>query len=139
LISEIRNYLYGGLTEQEIWAMLRKGKKLRRVKGLMSFYALLDEKEGLQELDGWLASTVRRAMQSRASILASKHGTVGLTPSSRALITGTWMDLAAWRGDPKPDLRLPSYVCGWRAARKYYFTFGLKDVEPLKYGYQYAN
>jgi RNA-directed DNA polymerase len=37
LISEIRNYLYGGLTEGEVGAMLRRGRKLRRMKGLMSF------------------------------------------------------------------------------------------------------
>ena len=47
------------------------------------------------------------------------------------------MNPDAWRGDRKPSFRLPSFVRGWRAARKYYFTFGLKDVEPPKYGYQY--
>jgi hypothetical protein len=138
LITEIRNYLYGGLSEAEIWAMLKEGRKLRRVKGLMSFYALLDDKEGLRHLDGWLAGTVRQAMKARADLLASKYGTNGLTPSSRELIRGNWMDLAAWRGEPKPDLRLPSFVRGWRAARKYFFTFGLKDVVPPKYGYRYS-
>lgn len=137
LISEIRNYLYGGLYESEISAMLRNGKKLRRVRGLMSFYALLDDKKTLQYLDGWLAGTLERALRKRAGILKSKYGVDGLTPSSESLITGDWIDLNTWRGDPKPEVRLPSFVRGWRAARKYYLTFGLKDVVPPKYGYQY--
>lgn len=139
LVSEIRNYLYGGLYEGEIGAMLRSGKKLRRVRGLMSFYALLDDKERLQYLDGWLAGVIERAMRKRDKILQAKYGTTGLKPSSESLIRGDWMNLSAWRGEQKPEVRLPSFVRGWRAARKYYMTFGLKDVEPPKYGYQYRN
>lgn len=139
LISEIRNYLYGGLYEGEIGSMLRSGKKLRRVKELMSFYALLDDKEKLRYLDGWLAGVIERAMRKRDKILREKYDTAGLTPSSESLIRGDWLNLDSWRGDKKPEVRLPSFVRGWRAARKYYMTFGLKDIEPPKYGYQYNN
>jgi RNA-directed DNA polymerase len=78
LISEIRNYLYGGLFENEIRSMLNGTKKLRRVQGLMSYYALLDDKSALQELDGWLAGTLARAMRLRAKILTDKYGVQGL-------------------------------------------------------------
>jgi hypothetical protein len=105
----------------------------------MSFYALLDDKERLQYLDGWLAGVIERAMRKRDKILQAKYGTTGLKPSSESLIRGDWMNLSAWRGEQKPEVRLPSFVRGWRAARKYYMTFGLKDVEPPKYGYQYRN
>ncbi|WP_338426830.1 reverse transcriptase domain-containing protein [Sphingopyxis kveilinensis] len=137
LISEIRNYLYGGLYEGEIGAMMKSGKKLRKMKGLMSFYALLDDKERLKHLDGWLAGVIERAMRKRNAILNDKYNLAGLTPSSESLIRGDWLNLDAWKGDQKPEVRLPSFVRGWRAARKYYLTFGLKDVEPPKYGYQY--
>lgn len=137
LISEIRNYLYGGLYENEIRSMLNGGRKLRRVRGLMSFYALLDDKSALQELDGWLAGTVARAMRKRAQILSQKYGVRGLTPNATRLIKGDWLDLGQWREEPKPETALPSFVRGWRAARKYYLTYGLTDVEPPKYGYQY--
>lgn len=139
LISEIRNYLYGGLYEGEIGAMMKSGKKLRKVKGLMSFYALLDDKEKLKYLDGWLAGVIERAMRKRDKILREKYDLAGLTPSSESLIRGDWLNLDAWKGDQKPEVRLPSFVRGWRAARKYYLTFGLKDVEPPKYGYQYKS
>lgn len=139
LISEIRNYLYGGLAEREISLMLKTGKKLRRVKGLMSFYALLDDKQALRELDGWLAGSIVRALRKRDRILRAKYSSAGLKPSEANLITGNWIDLGAWRGDPKPEVRLPSFVRGWRAARKFYLTFGIKDIEPPKYGYQYLN
>lgn len=138
LISEIRNYLYGGLAEHEILAMLVHGRKLKRVRGLMSFYALLDDKTALRELDGWLASTLERAMRKRDEILQSKYGSPGIRPNSANLIRGDWLNLGAWTGSAKPETRLPSFVRGWRAARKYYLTFGLKDVVPPKYGYQYA-
>jgi RNA-directed DNA polymerase len=137
LISEIRHYLYGGLLEYEVRAMLKNGKKLRRVQGLMSFYALLDDKAALQDLDGWLAGSLTRALKKRAQILDQKYGVRGLTPVARSLIVGDWLDLSQWRGDPKPETGLPSFVRGWRAARKYFLTYGLMDVEPPRYGYQY--
>jgi retron-type reverse transcriptase len=139
LISEIRNYLYGGLRESEINSMLRRGKKLKKVRGLMSFYALLDDKEALNELDGWLANTIERAMRKRRHILQTKYGLDTVTPNSASIIRGDWLNLDEWRGEPKPETRLPSFTRGWRASRKYYLTFGLKDVEPPKYGYQYLN
>lgn len=138
LISEIRKYLYGGLSEAELEAMLASGTKLRKVRGLMSFYALLENREPLAELDGWLANVVTRAIRKRDIILRAKYGFSGVTVTSKELILGEWMDKNVWRGDPKPEFRLPSFVRGWRAARKYYMTFGLKDVEPPKYGYTYG-
>ncbi len=138
LISEIRNYLYGGLSEAELAAMLVDGKKLKKMRGLMSFYALLDKQEALAMLDGWLANSIKRALRKRNKILLSRYGTAGLNPSARELILGTWIDPTNWRGEPKPDFTLPSFRRGWRASRKYYFTFGLKDVSPPKYGYQYS-
>lgn len=139
LISEIRNYLYGGLSESELLAMLHNGKKLRKMRGLMSFYALLDDEAPLRSLDGWLVNSLKRALRKRDAILRAKYKVNGLLPSDRDLILGTWADPTTWRGDEKPDFKLPSFRRGWRAARKYYYTFGLKDVIPPKYGYQYSN
>lgn len=137
LISEIRNYLYGGLHEKEIQTILCTGKKLRKMNGLMSFYALLDNKVALQELDGWLAGSIQRAMRKRNTILRLRYGKTGITPNSRSLIVGDWLDLQNWQGNSKPEVRLPSFVRGWRAARKYYLTFGIKDITPPRYGYEY--
>ncbi|WP_233586988.1 hypothetical protein [Pseudorhodobacter sp. E13] len=78
---------------------------------------------------------VRRAMEKRNSILKAKYGVECPTPSNKELATGSWLDLAAWRGDDQPETRMPSLVRGWRAARKHFFTFGLEQVQAPKYGF----
>lgn len=137
LITELRNYLYGGLSESQIRGMLVDGKKLAKMRGLMSFYALLDHKEALQELDGWLLNSVQRAMRVRNEIISKSYGWSTLRPSKSVLLKGSWLDLANWNGTDYPEVEFPSFVRGWRAARRYYLIYGLKDVEPPKYGYGY--
>ncbi len=134
LIYEVRRSLYGGLSESELEGFIQKGKKLRKMKGLMGFYSLLEDSHSLKELDGWLLSTIRRAMKERNIILQSKYGMQCPTPSNKELATGTWLDLKSWRGESPPEVRVPSLVRGWRAARKYFFTFGLESVQPPTYG-----
>jgi len=136
LVSELRNYIYGGLPERSIKAMIKSGKKLRKMSGLMSFYALLEDHSVLAELDGWLVNAVRRAHAARMNLMfAGRPYPVRVTNAS--LILGTWMDAAAWDGNDVPEFQFPSFVRGWRAARKYYYTFGLKEVKPPSYGYDY--
>jgi len=135
LVHEIRRYLYGGLKESDIADFLSGGEKLGKMRGLMGFYALLEDPDALKALDQWLVVQVRLAMRKRARILKSKYNHSGLTPSEEDLILGTWLDKSAWQGNDCPDPRLPSFVRGWRAARKYYYTFGLEGVEPPAYSF----
>ena len=135
LILEVRGYLYGGLKEEENGDFIVSGKKLRRMRGLMGFYALLEDSDDLKKLDSWLLVQLTLAMRKRARLLEDKHNHYGIRPTSEELILGTWLDKSVWRGSGCPDSRLPSFMRGWRAARKYYLTFGLEDVEPPQYGY----
>ena len=135
LISETRRYLYGGLSEAEVSSFLSTGSQLKTMRGLMGFYPLLERKDELRELDGWLVNNLRRAMGKRAALLKAKYGITGLRPDNEQLILGTWFNKSTWQGDKYPEVRLPSFVRGWRAARKHYFTFGLENVEPPGYGY----
>jgi RNA-directed DNA polymerase len=129
LISEIRNILYGGLSENQLFQFVRHGKKLRQMRGYMGFYALLDDANALTKLDGWLASTIKQALYKRYKILGM---TKAITSSD--LITGSWYDAASHSSSTfKPNARLPSFVRGWSAARKYYFAYGLDGVEPPRY------
>lgn len=132
LISEIRKYLYGGLDEGDISDFIKSGKKPKAMRGLMGFYCLVDSSEKLEQLDGWLINCLERAMKKRRLLLA-KYGAKGITPKSVDIIKGTWLNKSAWRGTSYPELTAPSFVRGWRAARKYYFTYGLANVEPPKY------
>lgn len=135
LILELRGYLYGGLNENDISNFLYNGDKLGKMRGLMGFYALLDDVETLKKLDGWLVVQLRLAMRKRAKILSAQYNHAGLRPTKEQLILGTWLDQSAWQGNHCPEPRLPSFVRGWRAARKYYYTFGLEGVEPPPYSY----
>lgn len=129
LISETRNILYGGLTERQLFRFIRDGEKLASMKGYMGFYALLDNADALARLDGWFISTVKQALYKRYKILG-----VSKTFRSKELISGSWYNATKYstsKFDPKP--KMPSFVRGWAAARKYYFAYGLDGVEPPKY------
>ena len=134
LIYELRRSMYGGLSEADLYGFVHEGKKLRKMKGLMGFYCLLDDSKALKELDGWLLSTVRRAMKTRNDILQSKYGANCPVPSNKELATGEWIDPTAWRGDDTIETRIPSFVRGWRASRKHFYTFGLEHVQAPSYG-----
>lgn len=72
-ISEIRRYLYGGLTSTQILNYIHG--KTRRIyfKGLMSYYPLITDVSQLRSLDGWLISAVHRAVRERGRMLDA-HG-----------------------------------------------------------------
>lgn len=133
LLYEIRRSLYGGLTEREIHDFIHGGKKLKNMRGLMGFYCLIDDPAPLRELDGWMLSIIRRAMVKRNKVLYSTYARSCPTPSNAELAPGAWLDMAAWRGTELPEGRAPSFVRGWRAARKHYFTYGLENVEAPTY------
>lgn len=134
LITEIRNILYGGLSESDLQEFVVHGRKLNQMRGYMGFFCLLDDAAPLKELDGWLLSTIRRAQAKRNLELGARYGAACPTPSNRQLATGSWLDARAWRGGMPPNARVPSLVRGWRAARKHYFTFGLEEVQAPNYG-----
>lgn len=107
----------------------------------MGFYALIDSEDELRYLDKRLQSTVLKTIVERNRILRSDYQREGLIPTIQDLIDGTWMDKAAWvqfgplQNNEIIDLRLPSFLRGWRAARKHYFTYGLAEVQPPSYQY----
>ena len=70
---QIRRYLYRGLLHRDIVDYLKGRKKALHFKGVMSFYPLLSDLNQLRALDGWLVSTVARAVQTRSRRLLS-HG-----------------------------------------------------------------
>jgi hypothetical protein len=135
LISEIRRSIYGGLDERDIKEFIWEGRRLKTMQGLMGFYCILEDSKRLKVLDGWLVNHVRRTMVHRNKILSAKYGATCPTPSNAELIKGSWLNLGKWSGDPdEVEPGMPSFVRGWRAARKHYLTFGLEDVQPPEYG-----
>lgn len=126
-LNEIRRYIYGGLSERELLAFIDEDRKLRVVRGLLAFYPLVSRASTLKMLDGWLKNIILRAIRERNKLLLSQ----GLTPykiDESALIDGSWHS-----SDVNNETSLPSFVLGWRAARKYYKRFGLSDIQSPSY------
>lgn len=72
-MSEIRRYLYGGLTTRQILNFINGRTKRIYFKGLMSYYPLIDNLNQLRALDGWLVSAIHRAVRQRGKLLLT-HG-----------------------------------------------------------------
>ena len=127
-INEIRKYLYGGLRESQVENFLTGDGKLPFVRGLLAFYPLINNPKKLIELDGWLVNIIQRALRERLKVLLSL-GIVQTRITAPALITGEWYIYRPILN----DTRLPSFVRGWRAARRYYLRYGLKNIQPPSY------
>lgn len=136
-VYELRRSLYGGLSERKISGFLKGTSNFERMRGLMGFYALLDDSERLKGLDGWIVNTTIRTCRKRSLLLKSQYGCNCPTPTAEQLIKGTWLNQSSWRteeGEPDDlEVVFPSLVRGWRAARKYFFTRGLENVQPPSY------
>ncbi|MPT48827.1 MAG: hypothetical protein E2598_10465 [Sphingobium sp.] len=127
-LNEMRRYLYGGLREDQVIEFIDGNAVLPFVKGLMAFYPLVTDPKPLVELDGWLESVIRRALRERVRILAA-HGIAQPTLSKSDLRSGSWYNYP----EINNDTRMPSFVRGWRAARKYYLRYGLRNIDPPSY------
>lgn len=77
LILQLRRYIYGNASERDLTALLRREPPLRRFKGLMAFFPLVDDEAQLRELDDWLARTIALALKKRGDLTSG----VGITPS----------------------------------------------------------
>ena len=127
-INEIRRYLYGGLKERQITPFLAGEGKLPFVRGLLAFYPLIDEPAQLIALDGWLANVMLRGIREWAKVLHAL-GIVQTPLGKQGICPGAWYNYPQVLN----DAQLPSFVRGWRAARRYYLRYGLKNIEPPSY------
>ena len=138
LIYEMRRGFYGGLREKDLSGFLYENRGLKKMRGLMGFYCLIDDPAPLKELDGWMLNSVRRACVYRQKILIAKYAADCPTPTNKELAVGSWLPSTAWRSTDTVEtddleVRFPSLVRGWRAARKHFFTYGLEGVQAPGY------
>jgi len=68
-IMQIKRYIYGGLSSQQLRNYINGKSKRIYFKGIMSFYPLVNDKEQLKALDGWLVSTICRVLKLRLKLL----------------------------------------------------------------------
>lgn len=70
-LMQIRRYMYGGLSGQQLRNYISGRTNKIYFKGIMSFYPLVNDEEQLRALDGWLISIICRALKLRAKLLKS--------------------------------------------------------------------
>ncbi|MXW42271.1 MAG: hypothetical protein F4138_03370 [Acidimicrobiia bacterium] len=69
VIWRIRRYLYGDLSEKAVRRYQRRDAPLRRFKGIMSAYPLIDDTEELKQLDEWIIDQLFLAVRKRSTLL----------------------------------------------------------------------
>ncbi|MFT6709564.1 MAG: RNA-directed DNA polymerase [Flavobacteriales bacterium] len=68
-LMQIRRYMYGGLSGQQLRNYINGRTKRIYFKGIMSFYPLVNDEEQLRALDGWLVSVICRTLNLRRKLL----------------------------------------------------------------------
>ena len=79
-IARLKRYLYGDLSEREVRKYQAHGAPMRRFKGIMAAFPLLDDEDSLRELDAWLLSCLWLAMRKRATLLEQQWKDFELPP-----------------------------------------------------------
>ena len=127
-LNEVRKYIYGGLREKSLSRFIDDDVKLPFVRGVMAFYPLVSEIDRLAELDGWLLSVVKRALRERQRLIAKQGGLTSYSIADADLLSGSWHV-----SQVANETSLPSFVRGWRAARKFYKRYGLSELKAPTY------
>ena len=97
------------------------------------FLCPADDHDALVRLDGWLVDMIKQAYVKWAHIFKTKGGMLPKL-SKKKLITGSWYNSQKYNSVSfSPTATAPSFVRGWAAARKFYYSFGLERVEPPRY------
>jgi RNA-directed DNA polymerase len=108
LIARIRRYLYGDLSERELRRYAAHGSPLRRFKGVMAAFPMVDDDDALRQLDAWILTTVWLGLRKRGRLL-TQQGYRHLPPPhnlSRAQLRA--LRLTSPGTGETVDLRVPS-------------------------------
>lgn len=138
-MMQIRRYMYGGLSSQDLIEYLKGGNNRIYFKGIMSFYPLISDEKQLRELDGWLVSVVFRAIACRKRLLNAKLPFVSLS-----FPYGISKDRLSVRFRRKliygrPLLEIPSFTLVYRALKKGVTEMGIERVmHPKSIDYDYS-
>lgn len=106
-VWRLRGYLYGDLSERAVQRYQRRDTPLRRFKGVMAAYPLIDDTPELGDLDGWIANQTWLTVRRRTSLL---EPVLGPLPAPHGLDLAQLLRLSVVSGTTgQPvDLRLPS-------------------------------
>lgn len=69
LIFQLRRYLYGSLSEADLRKFRSGSIPKIKFEGVMSYFPLVNNREELTKLDGWIVTTIWLALRKRARLL----------------------------------------------------------------------
>lgn len=72
-MMQVRRYISGSLSKSALYGYINGGEGQIWFRGVMRFYPLVTDEDQLRALDGWLLSTLYRALRLRARLFAA-HG-----------------------------------------------------------------
>lgn len=127
MLTQIRRYLYGELTESRLRKYMARQTPLMRYHGLMSFYPVVNDETLLKHLDGWLLNSVHRALRLRAKLLRDS-GLANLPlPHDRSKAELVSLRHITREGK-RIDLRFPSIARVARLIRRASRTYGASAI-----------
>lgn len=109
LLSQIRSYLYGDLSERSVQRFQRGEIPSRRFKGVMAAYPLIDDDDQLVALDGWLVNILYLAMRKRQKLLIATGMTPVAPPYGLARSDFAKAKTKSARTGETIDMRIPSF------------------------------
>ncbi len=137
LIWQLRRYLYGPLSEKDIRRFQTGAIPPMSFEGVMSFFPLIDDEDGLRKLDAWIAARIWLAMRKRSRLLRAGGLTVPRPHSlDRAQLIG-FTSKSSRTGDIV-DLRMPSVRKIAKVIRLAVSTHGLGVVSGRAPLYLYS-
>lgn len=137
LLYQMRRYLYGGLSEARLRRYLSRQTPQIRYKGLMSFYPIVDDEELLASLDGWLLSTVLRALKLRSALWTQYFPVV--MPQPHGMSRSQLLQFRHSTGNgPLEDLRFPSFRRISKLMRRASATYGASAIANRKSSSYYS-
>ncbi|MEN8383505.1 reverse transcriptase domain-containing protein [Acinetobacter radioresistens] len=72
-LMQIKRYMYGNLNNKQLVNYITGRSKRLHFKGIMSFYPLVNDIKQLEDLDGWLISTIHRCIKLREKLLVQNQ------------------------------------------------------------------
>ena len=135
---QIRRYLYGGLSGQQLRNYLSGRTKRIYFKGIMSFYPLVNKDEQLRALDGWLVSTIHRCLKLRGKLLKEwgydRWGNFPFNVPKEEIVA----QFKRHKVGQRPLLEVPSFTLIQRALQKGLVNRGIENVmNPESTAYDY--
>lgn len=109
LIWRIRRFLYGDLSEKAVRRYLQRETPLRRFKGIMSAYPLIDDDGQLNELDDWILDRLFLAIRKRGALLLDQgYGPTLPLPHAQSRSVLRNLKATGTTSRQKIDLTVPS-------------------------------